>query len=208
MASRQSKVLGRSLTAVILCAVCVSGTMRPTLAQSGEGSREQATLIDEQIRLLRKLDRLRSQMGVLADRFEGGGPSVHAAKLLRRATEELEVRDGEGQAMTLGETMEAVRADIESGRPMTALERQDLAVQRLERLLDILLDRQPLESLEEALAELKAIEMALGQLADDEQRLQEQTAELREESANDSPARPRRGHPALARTATLAVGSE
>src|SRR5688572_21353429 len=106
-------------------------------------------------------------MLALADRFEGEG-RVHAAKLLRSGIEELDLRDESSESKTLAEVMEASREDIKTGRSVTAINRQEAVIARLERLLGILLDRQAIEDLEKSLQELAALKEALGALADRE----------------------------------------
>src|SRR5688500_9608324 len=97
------KMAMRRLAALVLAAPLVAAAA-PAQDGGSEGSREQATLIDEQERLERKLTRLKEQMLALADRFEGEG-RVHAAKLLRSGIEELDLRDESSESKTLAEVM-------------------------------------------------------------------------------------------------------
>jgi hypothetical protein len=187
LASSRRNIDMNRIASLVVFALLASPAARalPARQNTGEGSREQATLLDEQARLARKLVRLQEQMNALADRFQAEG-RVHAAKLLRDGVEELAVRDEKSESMTLPEIMEASRGDIQDGRAVTAVDRQQAAIARLERLLDILLDRQAIEDLEKSLQELSAIKEALGQLADREHALRDDTEALRTDSANDA----------------------
>ena len=145
---------------------------------SGGISREQAALAEEQALIRRQLRRLRETMGALADRLESEG-RVHAASLLRDALKDLDLRPGETDGRTLGELIDSSENDLNDGRTMSALERQRAVEARLMRLLEILLDRRSLDTLEEELAQLKELKAALGELSQKESGLQERTAALR-----------------------------
>ena len=146
-------------------------------------SREQAALAEEQGLLRRQLHQLSQTMEALAGRFQAEGRS-HAAQLLRGALKHLTDRNDQAGSLTLDELMGASGAELGGGRAGRALEEQERILASLERLLAILLDRQDLDSLEETLEELQEIKRRLGQLADDEARLEEQTADLKEEARN------------------------
>ena len=164
-----------------LAAAPASGTPLP---QDDGTSREQAALAEEQALIRRQLRRLRDTMGALADRLEAEG-RVHAAGLLRDALSELDERPEDTGGRTLEELIDGSKDDLSGGRTMSALERQQAVEARLGRLLEILLDRRGLDTLEEELAALEEIKAGLEQVADGERRLRERTAQLEEQSRTD-----------------------
>jgi len=164
-----------------LAAAPASGT---PLSQDDGTSREQAALAEEQALIRRQLRRLRDTMGALADRLEAEG-RVHAAGLLRDALSELDERPEDTGGRTLEELIDGSKDDLSGGRTMSALERQQAVEARLGRLLEILLDRRGLDTLEEELAALEEIKAGLEQVADGERRLRERTAQLEEQSRTD-----------------------
>ncbi len=148
-------------------------------------TREQAALAEEQMLLHRQLHRLRETMVTLAQRLEAEG-RVHAAELLRAGIKHVDHRRGDGQAHTLEEWMEITREDIRTGRTNNALQNQERILETLTSLLDILMDRQGLESLEDELDQLNKVQAALSQLADEERQLREQTNALQADSKNEA----------------------
>lgn len=147
--------------------------------------KEQAALIEEQELLARKLARLLGSMEHLAERFEAEG-RIHAAKLLRDGLTHARKRGTEGETSTLEELMGSARAELSSDQTMQSIQTQERVIADLERLLSILMDRPDLEELENSLEELRRLEARLAGLIDDEQRLQEDTEELREEASNEA----------------------
>jgi hypothetical protein len=174
----------RTCTAALLC-LCASLMPARAAVLQDDLTREQAALAEEQLLLHRQLSRLRETMVTLAARLETEG-RVHAAELLRSGISHLDSRGGDSQAYTLEEWMERTREDIRAGRTHTALENQERILTNLASLLDILMDRQGLENLEEELEKLKQVRAALGQMADEEAKLREDTEQLRDDSANDA----------------------
>ena len=148
-----------------------------------DASRQEASLAEEQALQRRQLRRLRDTMSTLAGRLEAEG-RVHAAELLRQGLEYLDSRSDEAQGRTLEELMNAAGEEIKSGRRNNALATQEQIIQNLSRLLDILMDRQSLDTIEQDLEKLREIRAALTQLADQERSLGENTNSLREESKN------------------------
>ena len=177
-----SRIRRSLLTLALATSVCGVSAFGSPRSQE-EQSREQAALAEEQQHLSRQLNRLIESMETLARRFESEGRK-HAADLLRKGLEHLTARDEEASARTITELMEHSREDIETGLSHTALERQEIILNGLDRLLVILMDRDT-EDLDKALAELKDVKQALEDLADDEQELRKQTAKLREDSADE-----------------------
>lgn len=167
--------------------LCLCASILPARAAAPQDdlTREQAALAEEQLLLHRQLMRLRETMVTLAARLEAEG-RVHAAELLRAGIAHLDSRGGETEAYTLEEWMERTREDIRAGRTHTALENQERILINLASLLDILMDRQGLENLEEELEKLKQVRAALGQIADEEAKLREDTEQLHADSANDA----------------------
>ena len=149
-------------------------------------SRELAGIAEEQALLRRQLVRLRETMEVLAGRLEAEG-RPKAVELLRRGLTMLEERgQEEADALTLLELMESSGEAVHTGQLVRSIERQEAPVMRLGRLLDVLLDRRDLESLEEKLEELEELSADLGALRDRESELQRETKELRERSTDAS----------------------
>lgn len=154
------------------------------LPQDDGTSREQAALAEEQALIRRQLRRLRDTMGALADRLEAEG-RVHAAGLLRDALSELDERPEDTGGRTLEELIDGSKDDLSGGRTMSALERQQSVEARLSRLLEILLDRRSLDTLEEELAALEEIKAGLEEVAAGERSLRERTAELAEQARTE-----------------------
>ncbi len=165
------------LGALLLISPGLSRSLQEETSQDGGISREQAALAEEQALIRRQLRRLRETMSALAGRLESEG-RVHAAGLLRDALKDLDQRSEESNGRTLEELIDSSRDDLSGGRTMSALERQRAVEARLMRLLEILLDRRSLDTLEEELARLKEIKEALRELSGQEAGLQEKTAAL------------------------------
>ncbi|HIF41041.1 MAG TPA: hypothetical protein EYQ74_08080 [Planctomycetes bacterium] len=174
----------RICTATLLC-LCTSMLQARASVPQDDLTREQAALAEEQLLLHRQLLRLRETMVTLAGRLEAEG-RVHAAELLRAGISHLDSRGGATEAYTLEEWMQRTREDIRAGRTHTALENQERILTNLASLLDILMDRQGLENLEEELEKLKQVRAALGQMADEEAKLREDTEQLRADSTNEA----------------------
>lgn len=149
--------------------------------QKSEPTRDQSALAEDQALLQRQLQRLRQTMEVLAGRFEAEG-RTHAAKLLRDGLAHIDQRAAEQGAKTLEELMRGSHTNIQSGKPVQAIETQQAIIQGLERLYAILTDRQGLDDLDKSLAELRAIQQNLSQLADREAELTKATSRLQEEA--------------------------
>ena len=174
-----------SLVRILSGALCaVLALPAPLVAQAQNGaSREQAALAEDQALLQRQLQRLRQTMEVLAQRFDAEG-RAHAAKLLRDGLKHLDERTAELGAKTIEELMVASQSGIESDARAQAFEAQQAAIRGLERLYAILTDRQGLENIEKSLAELRAIQQQLGELASREEKLRQETAALERSAAS------------------------
>jgi hypothetical protein len=163
----------------------VAAVAWPAAAQEPFEDRELALLVEEQALLQRQIQRLRGTMELLLQRISVEG-RTHATNLIQRALKELDERKAESQStpLTLDERMDAARLALEQGRLAQSLEEQEQLVARLERLLSILLDRENMEELEARLARLRTYDNALEELATREQKLREETDELRESTAS------------------------
>ena len=148
-------------------------------------SRELGGIAEEQDLLRRQLQRLHQTMIVLSDRLEAEG-RTHAVELLQDGIRLLEERPESAESLTLEEVMERSRGQIEGGQVVSSIETQVAVIGRLEHLLSILMDRESLESLEENLEELRELQADLGQIAEEERELREDTAGLRNEISNDA----------------------
>ncbi|MDA1267124.1 MAG: hypothetical protein O2816_18750, partial [Planctomycetota bacterium] len=175
----RSRTLGTSCLAAVMSFAALTPL---ALTQDDDTSRQEASLADDQAFQRRQLRRLKDTMTSLAGKLDAEG-RVHAAKLLRDGLEHLKERP-EKSGKTVDELMDAAREDIREGRTNTALDHQEQIIENLARLLEILMDRQSLENIEQDLEELREIKAALGDLADEEQKLREETEQLREDSAN------------------------
>ncbi|MEM7516761.1 MAG: hypothetical protein AAF368_07535, partial [Planctomycetota bacterium] len=153
-------------------------------ASPAQQSREQASLADEQRLLLQQLSRLSGTMNVLEQRFVAEG-RTQAAKLLREGLQHLGLRAKDGEERTLQELMLEAQEGIEDGQPVSALETQERIVGGLERLLSILMDRRDVEDLDKSLKQLQDINEALGQLADDQGDLRDETDQLQQDAAGE-----------------------
>ena len=118
-----------------------------------DNKRELTGIADEQELLRRQLQRLRRTMEGLIPRLEKEG-RAHALQLLREGLRYLDDRPEDARSQTLEEMMDGAKAGIESGQAVLSLEQQERIVVGLERLLAILMNRESLDSLEDALEEL------------------------------------------------------
>ena len=165
------------------------GTPLSGLPQDVDTSKEKTGIAEEQDLLFRQLQRLHGTMENLHKRLVAEG-RTHTAELLEKGLEELEARltegdEQDGEGGTLQERMERTRAAIHEGMLVYSIDQQNKIIARLERLLDILQDRENLDALEERIEELRELQEALGGLADRESKLREETEKLREEASNE-----------------------
>jgi hypothetical protein len=151
------------------------------LAASQE--RDLTSILEEQELLRRQLQRLERTMEALIPRLEQEG-RPRALELLREGLKLLEVRSDQTGQLTMEELMDKIREDVQAGQVATSIQRQELIIAHLERLLSVLLDRQDLESLDTALEQLKELQKGLEGLKTREQELQKATEKLREDSAS------------------------
>ena len=151
-------------------------------------SRELAGISDEQALLSRQLGRLRQTMEVLALRLEAEG-RTQAVKLLREGLELLNDRPEASQALTLEESMEDARESMQNGQIVQSIERQARVIEGLESLLSILMERGNLDSIEEELDRIHAMQEAIESVSSRQADNQDKTEELREDSTNDAQRR-------------------
>lgn len=185
--------LGLAALLVTSLSAAATTTSFPVSAPAVQGQdavtdRELAAISEEQAMLLRQLQRLRNTMEVLLDRIEAEG-RARTADLLRQALTMLDERaaaNAAGSPLTMEERMEQARSTLAGGQVVQSLERQRELVLELDRLLSILLDRKNLESLEDKIAERRAMQEQLGELADRESELRKETDELRNDSSNET----------------------
>ena len=176
------KSLLRPLTGLLLVAALFVPNAQ---AAPYQVSREQASLAEEQELLLQQLRRLMRTMEVLQQRFDAE-KRTQAAKLLREGIEHLGLRDPETGELTLDELMSKAQEDIAAGQTFSALQKQEQIISGVTRLLAILMDRKDVEDLDKSIQEIRDLKEGLEALAAEEQKLQEETAALREESANEA----------------------
>ena len=118
-------------------------------------------------------------MEVLLARLENEG-RTRTVEVLRQALERLDAREEE--ARTLEEWMAESTDSLESGLVLQAVEQQARAVEELERLLSVLLDRANREDLDEKLRNVAELRARVGELASEERRLEQEIEELRASS--------------------------
>ena len=97
-------------------------------------SREQASLVEEQELLARKLARLRDSMSRLVERFDAEG-RAHAAKLLRDGLSHITAGDAEAGRANVELLMSGSHEELRSGQSMQAIQTQEEVIADLERLL-------------------------------------------------------------------------
>lgn len=148
-------------------------------------SREQASLIEEQELLTRKLTRVVTSMQRLAERFDAEG-RTQAAKLLRDGLSHIARRAEADDGLTLEERMSGSLERLGDGQIMQSIESQQRIIGELESLISILMDRPDLERLEGELDRLTRQREELEGLAGAEEELREATRALREEAAGEA----------------------
>jgi hypothetical protein len=148
-------------------------------------SREQASLIEEQELLTRKLTRVVTSMQRLAERFDAEG-RTQAAKLLRDGLSHIARRAEADDGLTLEERMSGSLERLGDGQIMQSIESQQRIIGELESLISILMDRPDLEQLEGELDRLTRQREELEGLAGAEEELREATRALREEAAGEA----------------------
>ncbi|HIG10566.1 MAG TPA: hypothetical protein EYG30_03040 [Planctomycetes bacterium] len=172
-----------------ISALCLGTLWFPLSAPAGAQdnsltSREQASLVEEQELLTRKLARLRDSMEHLVRRFDAEG-RVHAARLLRDGLTHLSAGTDLSET-NVEHMMSSSYEKLRAGQSMQAIVTQEEVIADLERLLAILMDRPDLDQLEESLAELKQLGAELCDLSAAEGELKRDTEALHEESKNES----------------------
>lgn len=148
-------------------------------------SREQASLVEEQELLARKLARVVSSMNRLADRFEAEG-RVHAAKLLRDGLSHISVRHEATDGLTLAERMDGSHEKLAAGQSMQSIETQQQIIGELEALISILMDRPDLDQIENEIEKLNRQKRELQSIANAEEELRQATEQLREDASNEA----------------------
>ena len=169
------------LAAAGLLALCSA----PAALALQDPSKELAAIAEEQQLLRRQLQRLRQTMEVLVPRLEAEG-RTQALKLLQEGLTFLGDRHDAAGSLTLEELMDDAREDVAGGQLVSSLEKQQSIADALERLLAILMDRENLEGLEQALLDLRTLRAELGLLSEREGQLQRETAELGERAKSDA----------------------
>ncbi|HRV82979.1 MAG TPA: hypothetical protein P5218_16225, partial [Planctomycetota bacterium] len=174
--------LGRRASVLGLALLAAGSQPASLLAQDGVDvvSREQAALAEEQALIARQIKRLRGVMSALEQRLRTEG-RVHAAGLLAEALKELEEREGDAGA-TLEEQVNLSSDGLRTGSTMRAIEDQQAALRRMERLLEVLLDRKRVEDLEQELQQLGELKQGLSDAQNEQRQLSEETRALGQES--------------------------
>ncbi|MEW6073003.1 MAG: hypothetical protein AB1726_10495, partial [Planctomycetota bacterium] len=154
-------------------------------AQGGDGQTnpELAGIAEEQDLLMRQLGTLQTTMENLLERIEAEG-RTHTAELLREGLALLAAAAADS-GLTVERRMGLVKEAIDEGRLVASLEHQDRLVAELERLLDILHDRENLEGLQDRISTLRALRAELDLLAGEEGTLRKNTAALREAATSE-----------------------
>lgn len=126
-----------------------------------------AQLQREQAEILRKAERLRDLMQRLLARYEREGRTQQAT-LLRQGLEHL-------QKAGLVEDVAGIRNDLQNNALTEASRRQSEVVDEIERLLNILMDRQSIENLDREIEESERMAKDAAELLKQQTELQQQT---------------------------------
>lgn len=177
----RSSLLNLSV-AVLLCAPmlpCATASMPgagvdTAAVVQGDSAQDLDRLRRDQAEILRKAERLRDVMTRLLARYESEG-RVEQTKLLKTGLQHLE----KGAIL---ESVAGIRNDLDAQAFARAFERQAAVVAELERLLDILLDRRSMETLEQ---EIKTAERMAADAAELLRRQTELQAQTRESTASE-----------------------
>ena len=156
-----------------------------TPTPGGSQNRDTAGIVEEQDLLRRQLQRLRRTMEGLIPRLEKEG-RPRALELLKDGLKLLEERGEDTKHLTIEELMDSARQGVQSGQAVQSLESQEAVIHSLERLVAILLDRESMENLQTSLEELKAIRAEIEGLKTREQKLQQDTSKLRDDSKSET----------------------
>jgi hypothetical protein len=148
--------------------VLFSTTMIGALAQGQDQDSER--LRRDQAEILRKAERLRDVMTRLLVQYEKDG-RVEQAKLLRNGLEHLE-------SSSVLEDVAGIRNDLDAEAYSRAIDKQSEVIEDLRRLLDILLDRRSLESLEKEIATAERLAADADRLLQRQQDLRQQSQEI------------------------------
>ncbi|HKE00854.1 MAG TPA: hypothetical protein VKE69_07590, partial [Planctomycetota bacterium] len=136
-------------------------------------------LAEDQLQIQRALDRLEGTIEGLAKKLESQGRS-HAVELLNAALAKLRARDEAERRGSIEERVAQIREELIGKRAIPAAEKQEALLRDLEDLLAILLDRKPIEKLDERLAAAREAAEEISKLRDEERQLAEETRQLAE----------------------------
>ncbi len=137
---------------------------------------EKQQLQRDQQAVLRKAERLRDQIILLMERKEKEGEQ-RQAELLRTGLQHLE-------KSALLEDVAEVRNSLDAGQLAAACQKAEEAIADVERLLQILLDRQSLDKLEADIQAAKEFAATASQLLQRQEQLQEERKETTNSEAN------------------------
>ena len=149
-----------------------------------QSSTELKALAEEQARLRKRLETLGQKMELLGRKLDSEG-RTHAAELLRRALARL-AQVGAPQGRTIEARMAEVAENLGRNLPARVLDEQERLSRDLEELLTILLDRQDLERLEQALRSYQEDLATLNALRQAEAKLLQETRGVGENGASPS----------------------
>ncbi|MDF1837791.1 MAG: hypothetical protein P1V35_07985, partial [Planctomycetota bacterium] len=180
---RPARLMGLALP--LAAFACLFPSARAaTFQEDSKVTREQAALAEEQALIARQIKRLTAVMVQLEKRYRDEG-RVHAAGLLHNALTDLNKREGDS-GLTIEEQVKGSGNGLLAGRTTRAYEDQTQALRRMERLMEVLLDRKRVEDLEEELKTLEAMRQDLTQLQKQESDLRKETEKLAKDSQSDA----------------------
>lgn len=160
----------RLLTAgLVLATAAFQGVLAPATAQAQDPV---PRLQRESNEILRKIDRLQELMKRLLARYERDGQE-DKARLLREGLAHLDQSRVQGAAS-------AVRKSLDNGAFDDALRDQATVIEELDRLLDVLLERQTVENLEEQIEQTEELIAGVDELIRRQAELREQADAARD----------------------------
>ena len=162
----QSKAAAWAIAALL----GVTGTCQ---AQQSSDSR----LNREQNEVLRKSERLRELMTQLLKRYRRDGGEEDVVRLLEAGIAHLE-------KSALMDAASSIQSNLDAGALDDAVREQATVIAELEKLLDILLDRQSLESIEEEIAATSRMIAEAGELLQRQRDLRQEARQARTDEAS------------------------
>lgn len=158
----------------LACGMLLLLPAAPTVLAQDAASPSPADLAREQEVARRRLENLVQKMRRVRKNLEEEG-NTYGAALLERGLDYVESR--EGDAPPLIDRMGEIVEDLEAARTYQALQKQQAVTEALQALVDILLDREGLSSMDEKLEALANAKRKVGALRDTQEKILRETRE-------------------------------